>query len=108
MTNPFLRNTLPVAMLTLVAAAQYYGIVYNAPLPDYLWLHGRTDLALRALAFFALSLPTLVLWPHLKTAIGSADLAGVALGMMVVWGLHRLFRHRLDRLRAQRVRRGTK
>jgi VanZ family protein len=123
MTNAFLRSTLSVAALTLVAAVLYYGIVFDAPLPDYRWLHGKNDLALHALAFFALSLPTLALWPRLMSVIGLAGLAaavevaqfwvlgrnpgiddilaglaGIALGMAIIWGLHRLFRHRLDRL----------
>lgn len=122
MTNPFFRTALSVAALTLVGVVLYYGIAFDRQLPDYRWLHGKNDLALHALAFFALSLPVLILWPRLISVIAMAGLAsavelaqlwiprrhpgvddilaglvGVALGIAVVWGLHRLFGHRSDR-----------
>ena len=99
MTNPFFRTALSVAALTLVGIVLYYGIVFDGQLPDYRWLHGKNDLALHALAFFALSLPVLILWPRRHPGVDDilAGLAGIALGVLVVWGLHRLFGLRSDR-----------
>ena len=133
MTYPLLRTLLSVAAITLVGVVLYYGIVFDAPLPDHRWLHGKNDLALHALAFFALSLPVLALMPRLVSVIGLAGLAvavelaqlwiprrnpgvddilaslvGVALGGAVVWGLHRLFRHPSDHHRRHSAKRDTK
>ncbi|WP_223428207.1 VanZ family protein [Tateyamaria pelophila] len=65
-----------VTAITLVGVVLYYGIISDAPLPDRRWLQGKNDLALHALAFFALSLPVLALWPRLISVVLLTGLAG--------------------------------
>lgn len=75
MTGTVTRVVLLIAAITLGGVVVFYGILSDAPLPDRRWLYGKNDLALHALAFFALSLPTLALWPRFLTVIYLAGLA---------------------------------
>jgi|GEM_PF-1161579 len=80
MTGAVTRVVLLIAAIILGGVVVFYGILSDAPLPDRRWLHGKNDLALHALAFFALSLPVLALWPRLMTVIA---LTGLATGVEV-------------------------
>lgn len=75
MPGSVIRAVLLIAAITLGGVVVFYGILSDAPLPDRPWLHGKNDLALHGLAFFALSLPVLALWPRLMTVIALAGLA---------------------------------
>lgn len=75
MTGTVTRVVLLIAAITLGGVVVFYGILSDAPLPDRRWLYGKNDLALHALAFFALSLPTLALWPRFLTVIYLVGLA---------------------------------
>ncbi len=129
-TTPVTRALLSFAAIALVCVVIYYGLLSKAPLPDHHWLRGKNDLALHAIAFFALSLPTLALWPPLMTVIGLAglataveiaqlwvpgrnpdvgdilaSLAGVLLGAAMLWGLRRVLGHAFgQRSNRQRAR----
>lgn len=82
------RGMLTGAALLAAAATLYYGVIFTGQLPDHPWLRGHNDWFLHAAAFFALSLPLLLLgrWP--------AVLAGLTLLALSVEAAQILIPHR--------------
>ena len=72
---------LVTAVIGIGAVVVYFGVIYQAPLPDHPVLRGKNDLFLHAVAFLTLSVPLLLLWPW---RLVMAGLVALAVGIEVV------------------------
>jgi VanZ family protein len=78
-----------IAALLVGMVVIYYGVIFQGQLPDHPALGGKNDLALHAAAFFALSLPLLMVWPARRMRV-TLGLLMLAVGIEVIqFGLPR-------------------
>lgn len=79
-----IRYVLLVVSAIVGLTVIYYGVVYQHPLPDHPVLRGKNDLFLHAVAFLALSVPLLLLWPW-KPIVAGLMALGIAIEAVQFW-----------------------